>query len=103
MKTLVGLLLAVVASCAWASDYDDCILENMKGVGSQLGAAAVRQACHNKYAPPPEPIPAKCWEKIIDPFDQSGSFVPNAVADERCVIECRNASAWSRHFGECKP
>ena len=35
--------------------YEDCILENMKGVTSNLAAAEIRQACRAKF-------PKKCSE-----------------------------------------
>jgi len=31
------------------SDYDECILENMKGVASDLGARLIQQSCQKKF------------------------------------------------------
>ena len=50
------------------SNYDDCILENMKGVGDRAAAIYIYQACRSKF---PE---KKVVEKPVQP-------VPAPVAD----------------------
>lgn len=39
------------------STYDECLLENLKGVGSDLAARAVAGVCSRKF--PPKPVAAK--------------------------------------------
>lgn len=62
-KILVLLLLMVSNSCfAWGlfgpKDFDECILEHMKGVTSDSAARQIRRACRAKFikeeAPEPE-------------------------------------------------
>ena len=54
------LLLAQVASCSRqpesnnhrvpeATNYNDCILQHMKGIGSDLAARAIDEACAAKF------------------------------------------------------
>lgn len=43
------LLMAVSPIDALASPYEDCILQNMKGVQERLAAIEVRKACQKKY------------------------------------------------------
>ncbi len=38
------------AGCVAASDYNDCIIDAMKGVTSNLAALAIKNACHAKFA-----------------------------------------------------
>ena len=54
------LLLTQIASCnrqtesnnhrvPEATNYNDCILQHMKGIGSDLAARAIDEACANKF------------------------------------------------------
>ena len=38
-----------VSSLAWDENYEDCILENMKGAGSDVAAKAIKDACKEKH------------------------------------------------------
>jgi len=55
MKKLIILFLLMDSTnvLAWnmfgPSDYDECILENMKGVDSEAGANLVNKSCRNKF------------------------------------------------------
>lgn len=40
------------------SSYEDCILENMRGVSSDRAATNIARACRTKFPAPPEPDPA---------------------------------------------
>ena len=56
---VVLLLFPFVASAGWfgPSTYDECILENMKGVGSDLAARVVMGICQRKFpSPAPKPV-----------------------------------------------
>jgi hypothetical protein len=90
--------LAATAGWFGPSSYDDCILENMKGVGDKWAASSVIQACRSKFpekkvaAKPVQPaatsapstvvLPAKCYVtrpgSDADRLDPD-CFVPNAT------------------------
>ena len=47
---LVMLFSTSVSSLAWGEEnYEDCILENMKGTGSDVAAKAIKDACKAKH------------------------------------------------------
>ena len=47
---LVLLFSTSVSSLVWgAENYDDCILKNMKGIGSEVAAKAIKDACKAKH------------------------------------------------------
>jgi hypothetical protein len=46
--------VAIISIFLQPRNYDDCILENMKGVASDVAATRIRWACRNKF---PEPAP----------------------------------------------
>lgn len=63
MKAILAVLTLLFNSSAyaeWFGSYDDCILENMKGVQSSQGAYAVKQACRNKYPVEVKALPKTC-------------------------------------------
>jgi len=49
--------VSVLAGLFGPSDYDECILDSMKGVTSDKAALLIRRACGNKFADEPEPEP----------------------------------------------
>lgn len=49
MKRSLILLACLIASGCGPSNYDDCILENMKGVSDKIAAVSVKNACRNKF------------------------------------------------------
>lgn len=44
----VALAVAIIQDCAFAFSMNDCILEGMKGVSSDIAARMVKQACEEK-------------------------------------------------------
>ena len=46
---LTVLLLPIFVFAQDAQTYEDCILENMKGVSSDVAATAIREACESKF------------------------------------------------------
>lgn len=105
--------LALVPVLAQAGPYEDCILQNMKGVQATNAANAVMRACKEKTTP------KKCrnigYEVVnqpanfFDKFDVKGARKagyqdPEIIAamTELCLKECAEATYWSRTFGECK-
>lgn len=46
-------LFPLTSQSGWfgASDYDECILESMKGVTSNLAAKLIRKSCKDKFPP----------------------------------------------------
>jgi hypothetical protein len=117
MKIVFGFLL-LLAGPASAETYNECILNNMKGIGSNVGANLVRRACKDKVLPH---IPAKCIRKLVqinetpsgNPFDRFDKARPHPasryrpgyveVVDQGCINSCLNASFWSKRFGDCSP
>lgn len=63
MKSLILVLLVLYVPTSFADwfskpkNYDDCVLENMKGTTSDLAAKAIYQSCRNKFPfPAPKPL-----------------------------------------------
>ena len=58
---LVGLMVLLTGSAqaGWfgPSTYEECVLENMKGVSSNAAALAIADACRAKFPLPPSPPP----------------------------------------------
>lgn len=120
------MFLSASSGCALAETFNDCILENMKGIGSHAAAVMVRKACRDKVLPY---VPAKCQKKLwkepaevtqggnfFDQFDKvapkgmnrlyddptSKATIPVDITIDECVTVCLNASYWSKTFGDCK-
>ena len=58
-----GMSLFIVSICLSSnaysalfgpSNYDECIIDSMKGVMSDIAARAIKQSCRDKYNPTPE-------------------------------------------------
>ena len=47
---ILAILLPGVAGGAASSNYDECILESMKGVKSDLAAKSIIMSCRNKFS-----------------------------------------------------
>jgi hypothetical protein len=98
-ELLAGLgaaaLLAMTVP-AVAGPYEDCILQNMKGVQDRLAAVEVKRACLQKTTP------RKCRQFLT----KSGSAQPRLnwidFDLDVCLADCAEASWWSRTFGECR-
>ena len=58
---ILPMLLPGLASGATPSDYDECILESMKGVKSDLAAKSIIRSCRNKF---PEELNKKPNENL---------------------------------------
>ena len=60
MTKLTGLILFLMSTNIYAwnvfgpKDYDECILANMKGVTSDIGARLVDKSCREKFKEKPE-------------------------------------------------
>jgi hypothetical protein len=96
MKSMAAFFIATTvcySSVALAglfgpSTYDECILANMKGVGSNAAAHAVASACRNQFPPKPvAPKPAEPTATVspktqggwTDPSGRFTDFVPDPV------------------------
>lgn len=71
MKQIIiaGILIIYLSGCGQMSspkDYDDCILINMKGVDSDLGADQIRRSCRKKF---PEGSEYKNKERELEPSE----------------------------------
>lgn len=105
--------LAVSALIAIAGPYEDCVLQNMKGVQAQAAAGAIMRACKEKTTP------KKCREEALrsaivgqDYWDgrdlkaaRAAGYTDEdllAAAPKYCLEACAAAGYWSRTFGECR-
>jgi hypothetical protein len=87
------LICALVMSPAFGDSFNDCILENMKGVQDRLAALEIRNACLEKTTP------KKCRELLPHKNPQTGVF---DFSLEHCLEQCQEASLWARYVGECR-
>jgi hypothetical protein len=80
MKKLTVLILYLVSTNVFAwnilgpKNYDECILENMRGVTSDIGARLVEKSCREKFKEKP------------DDNSQSISLNKNPKLSERCDV-----------------
>ncbi len=76
MKAWITLGLALASGGAVAGwfgpdNYEECVLENMKGVTSNTAAAAIAKACDAKFPkPPPPPLTAEELAKANEKYKQ---------------------------------
>jgi len=112
MKAVIAMMAALLPAIALAGPYEDCILQNMKGVQAQAAAFAVQRACKEKTTPKKcraaelrsrfvdmEPVADKGkmpWER-----NWGRQIAPDQTDLDACIKECADASYWSRTFGEC--
>jgi hypothetical protein len=52
---LIGYAETSSAQLFGPRNYEDCIIEGMQGIASDLAAEAVRSACREKFPLPPRP------------------------------------------------
>lgn len=108
-----------------AETYEECLLENLKGVNNKSVMNAVRSACKRKTTP------KKCREILDKPYEEfksnetigrefaadmdamiKGELEPLKYIDQEtiqrketalqnCINECEREGMYSRHFGEC--
>jgi len=62
VQKVLGFVMVLVSESTLAgwfgpSNYDECLLDNMKGVASNTAAVAIAQACRSKFPLPPPPPP----------------------------------------------
>jgi hypothetical protein len=56
MKTTILILISLsLFGCSEPNTFDDCILENMKGVQSDDAARMIYDSCYDKYNKKPSP------------------------------------------------
>ena len=100
MKRAIVITLICYCQIATAGPFEDCILQNMKGVQAQAAAGAINRACREKTTP------KKCRDSALQKpsaWDAVGTPSYEYVRQirEQCLAECTSASYWSRTFGEC--
>lgn len=108
----IAILVGLYVPAIWAGPYEDCILQNMKGVSDRLAANSVRLACKEKTTP------KKCrgeelrrgiigmdmWEKFDLAAARKSGYTDEellAYLTGACLKQCAAASFWSRTLGEC--
>lgn len=106
LKTPSMLLLSLFISltnisCAGES-YEDCILNNVKGVTDKQALSMIRDACAKKTAAP-IPIPKKCRD--IEGYGDLSPALRMRLSGpserEKCIDECLESGWWERTFGSC--
>ena len=83
---VAGLAATAIAATVQAtpSSYSECILEHMRGIGSDMAARAIAQACADRFpakkeaqAPAKkEPAAADAQPPAVDPTGQWTDFKP---------------------------
>lgn len=48
-KFLIFLFISVLPGCSSPDNFDDCILENLKGVGDPMATKLIYRSCRNKF------------------------------------------------------
>lgn len=62
MQKVLGFAMMLVSGATMAgwfgpSTYEECLLENLKGVASDVAATGIAKACRAKFPIPPPPPP----------------------------------------------
>jgi hypothetical protein len=86
----------VIADLFGSESYEDCILENMEGVESDVAARAVKSACRTKTAAEPksEPDYDNTCDFIFDP--KNNRFNRIATANRETLIKDHNRHLFVR-------
>jgi hypothetical protein len=75
MKKLISLILLVLTACKYGpQNYDDCILENMKGVTNDTAAELIVDSCVKKFK---KNELKKCETEGVPPWDIYGKIQGN--------------------------
>jgi hypothetical protein len=116
--SLLAAALFWTAGTTRAGPYEDCILQNMRGVQASNAALAIAGACREKTTPyrckaiqieqriPPEGafddlVRSRGGKaNIFDQFDSRADKINTEKS--ACLAQCATASYWSRTFGECR-
>ena len=74
--TMAGLTMAAfsgICNAGWfgPSNYDECILENMKGIADKSAVFAIKQACGNKFPMPKKEKTETCRDVSVTPDELS--------------------------------
>lgn len=101
------------------STYEECVLENMKGVSSDVAADAVKRACRSKYSKKSnsqnyiyykkcEDLAKKARARFREDYPWKMRVNPDAdlfydpPEYKKCIEECEESGYLSKKFGECK-
>ena len=106
-RLILVVIIWTISFVTAAGPYEDCILQNMKGVQATNAANAIARACKEKTTP------KKCRDAAIMerfvPIAEDNKTPPSrtwAAFDDfmkaECLKECAEANYWSRTFGECR-
>ena len=88
-----------VSSLAWGEEnYEDCILENMKGTGSDVAAKAIKDACKAKHINTIFSICVETEAQIINGI----IFLPNMTEPFTGNNLCEYANGQVKSKGETK-
>ena len=101
LKTSSMLILSLFSLLAYTGcaneSYEDCILNNVKGVTDKQALTMIRNACREKTA---APIPKKCRD-ISEENTALFSWEKDASEREKCITKCKESGWWDKTFGSC--
>lgn len=122
---ILCMMLSASSKALLAETYEECVLENLKGVNDKFVMREVRSTCKRKTTP------KKCREILDKPYEEfksqetigreftadmeamfKGEVEPLKFIDQEtiqrketalqnCIKECESEGMYSRHFGEC--
>ena len=96
---LVLLFSTSFSSLAWSSEnYDDCILENMKGTGSDVAAKAIKDVCKARHVNTIFSICVETEAQIINGI----IFLPNMTEPFTGNNLCEYSNGQVKSKGETK-
>lgn len=99
MRHLIVIVLLGISSLAHSGGYEDCFLENSKGVTDQARVEEIRNICREKHTA------QKCRKYLPHNQPAGTSEMELSMAEESlkaCLATCANASFVTRNFGnEC--
>lgn len=85
---MFGVITGLSATTAQAFDYNDCILQGMKGVSGDAAVAAVRNACRQKSSDATEASERKFGESIETDFlSLAGAYSDEGPGQRSIVIQ----------------
>ena len=76
------LLFAAFSQCTAAQElqyetYEDCILDRMEGISSDIAALAIKDACANKFADEKDSSPISFEERALESTQELTQTIPS--------------------------
>lgn len=97
MRAILTLVLALFFSNAHAglfgpSNYDDCVLENLKTAKTESAVASVHMACRNKFPEKKKNVDkVRCGKNLFDPTESANFSVPIPMSSPKRTFHIRTS------------